>query len=320
MNFPGDIERAHARIEPYVRRTALEPAHTLGDANRKVFFKLECLQHTRSFKVRGALNKLLSLSTEEGERGIVTASTGNHGLAVTFGSQQTGIRSTIYLPENASPRKVELLERYGAEVSFFGVDSVYTEVYARKQAAERRQVFVSPYNDPFVVAGQGTIAIELLQQLPALDAVFVPVGGGGMIGGIAAYLKAVRPAVRVIGCLPENSPVMWESIQAGEIVAGTVKPTLSDGTAGGIEDQAITFALCKDFVDHWVMVSEGDIRAAMKRVFDEYGLVIEGAAGVSVASYLKFAAVQHSPKINHVAIVLCGGNVDIEVFKKIVMG
>ena len=319
MEFPDDINQAFSRIRPYIRRTPLEPAHSLGDHNREVFLKLECLQHTRSFKVRGALNKLLSLTEKEKERGIVTASTGNHGMAVTFGLQQTKIQGTIYLPENASPRKIELLKRYGAAIEFFGIDSVYTEIYARKQAADRGQVFISPYNDPLVVAGQGTIALELLEQLPVLDAVFVPVGGGGMISGIAGYLKAVRPSVRVIGCLPENSPVMWESIDAGKIVEGTVKSTVSDGTAGGIEANAITFDICKEKVDHWMLVSEEDIKDAMKLVFEECGLVVEGAAGVSVAAYRKFVNAHKSTKINHVAIVLCGGNVDINLFKTIVM-
>ena len=276
------------------------------------------MQNTRSFKLRGALNKLLSLSDEEKERGVVAASTGNHGLAVTYGLQQLGLSGTIYLPETTAERKITLLERQGAHLAFFGEDSGYTEVYARKQAGEREQVYISPYNDPFVVAGQGTIAVELLDQASHLDAVFVPVGGGGMISGIAGYLKAVRPDIRVIGCLPENSPVMLESIEAGHIVEGTVLPTLSDGTAGGMEEGAITFDLCRQYVDDWVTVSEDEIQAGMKLLFDEYSLVIEGAAGVSVASFMKYVDTHPSAGLNHVVVILCGGNVDIETFKKLV--
>ena len=320
MVFPDSVDIAYSRIRPYIRKTAVEPAITLYEQNREVYFKLECLQHTRSFKVRGALNKLLSLRPEEIEKGIVTASTGNHGMAVTFGLRQLDMHGTIYLPETVADRKLQLLKRNGANVKFFGEDSVYTEQYARKQANERGQVYISPYNDPEVVAGQGTIGVELLDQLPDLDVVFVPVGGGGMIGGIAGYLKSLNPAIRIIGCLPENSPVMWESIEAGKIVGGTVLPTLSDGTVGGIEEDAITFDLCRRHVDDWVMVTEEEIKAGMKMLFDEYSLVIEGAAGVSVASYLKYASkLPKSVSVAQSVIVLCGGNVDINQFKKLIL-
>ena len=318
MQFPRAVEEAYNRIFPYTRKTPLEPAHTLFGEEREVYFKLECLQHTRSFKVRGALNKLLSLSDEQKEKGLVTASTGNHGMAVTYGLRQLGVSGTIYLPENVAERKLELLRRYGANIAFFGNDSLFTEQYARKQANERGQVYISPYNDAEVVAGQGTIGIELMQQVPGLDAVFVPVGGGGLISGIGGYLKSQNPSTRVIGCLPEHSPVMLQSIQAGEIVEGTVLPTLSDGTVGGIEEEAITFDLCRTYVDDWVVVSEEEIRDGMKMLFNDYSLVIEGAAGVSVASYLKYAKTNPGKDLKKTVVILCGGNVDISHFKKLV--
>ena len=165
-----------------------------------------------------------------------------------------------------------------------------------------------------MVAGQGTIGIELLKQLPEVAQVFVPVGGGGLIGGIAGYLKSIKPEVKVVGCLPANSPVMHECIEAGEIVAGTVLPTLSDGTAGGVEEGAITFDICRQYVDEWIRVNESDIARAMKWAFEAHGLVIEGAAGVSIAAFQqeknRFAGAS--------AIILCGGNVDIDAFKKLV--
>ena len=318
MLFPDSVHDAYKRIQPYVRKTPLEPAHSLHSNQREVYLKLECLQHTRSFKVRGALNKLLSLDDSQKEKGIVTASTGNHGMAVTYGLRQLNISGTIYLPETVSERKLTLLKRYGAHVQFFGDDSVYTEQYARKQAGDKGQVYISPYNDPEVVAGQGTIGVELLDQLSDLDTVFVPVGGGGMIGGISGYLKAKNPAIRIIGCLPANSPVMLESIEAGKIVEGTVLPTLSDGTVGGIEEGAITFDICRQYVDDWVLVSEDEIQAGMKLLFDEYNLVVEGAAGVSMASYLKYSRAKPHTNMNRVVIVLCGGNVDVEQFKQLV--
>lgn len=301
------VDRAEARIRPYVRATPLEPA---GEGS---YLKLECLQHTRSFKLRGALNKLLSLSEVDDTRGIITASTGNHGLAVAYGLQLLNRPGTIVLPETAARKKVALLERYDVTLQFYGQDSAEAERFARTRAEREGLVFISPYNDEQVVAGQGTIGVELMTQLPSIKRVFVPVGGGGLIGGIAAYLKAVKPSVEIYGCLPANSPVMHECVEAGEIVAGKVLPTLSDGTAGGVEEDAITFDLCRDFVDEWIRVSEDEIREGMKVVFERYGLVVEGAAGVSMAAYHKIETDGDD------VIVLCGGNVDIEQFKSIVM-
>ncbi len=304
------IAAAEQRIRPHIRKTHLEPARGVDEP---LYLKLECLQKTRSFKLRGAINKLLSLSPEARSKGVITASTGNHGLAVAFGLDLLNAPGKIVLPETAAPKKVALLERYNVELVFHGQDSAASETYARDLAVTSGQPFVSPYNDWDVVAGQGTIGIELLDQLPALASVYVPVGGGGLIGGIAAYLKATQPAIEVVGCLPVNSPVMHECIEAGGIVAGTVKPTLSDGTAGGVEAGAITFPLCRDLVDRWVRVSEAEIQSGMRWAFEEQGLVVEGAAGVGIASYQK-----QPPTQGPAAVVLCGGNVDIAQFKKLV--
>ena len=309
------IELAESRIRPYVRQTPLEPAPALSSNSTQAYLKMECLQFTRSFKLRGALNKLLALSDESRSRGIITASTGNHGLAVAYGLQILGTPGKIVLPETAAPKKISLLKTYDVDLEFFGQDSSEAEAYARQQATDSGQVFISPYNDFDVVSGQGTIGVELIQQLPDINSVFVPVGGGGLIGGIAGYLKAVKPSVHVYGCLPENSPVMHECIEAGHIVEGTVLPTLSDGTAGGVEKDAITFELCRDVVDSWIRVSEEEIQAGMKWIFENHGLVVEGAAGVSVAAFQKYVGHKEMGKA---VIILCGGNVDIQAFKKLV--
>ncbi len=309
------IELAETRIRPYARVTALEPAPSLYTPDTSVYLKLECLQRTRSFKLRGAVNKLLALSEEERSRGVITAPTGNHGLAVAYGLQKLGTPGKIVLPETAAAKKIALLEAFDVDLQFHGQDSAEAERFARAQAAQAGLAFISPYNDIDVVSGQGTIGIELMQQLPDIDSVFVPVGGGGLIGGIASYLKSVKPAVEIYGCLPEQSPVMHECIEAGHIVEGTVLPTLSDGTAGGVEEDAITFELCRDYVDTWIRVSEEEIQAGMRWVFENHGLVVEGAAGVGIASFRKCVATR---KTGNTAIVLCGGNVDIEAFKKLV--
>lgn len=311
---PRSILSAAERIRPHIAETPLIPSPVLSErTGATVLLKLENRQTTGSFKLRGATNKLLSLSAAQRALGVVTASTGNHGLAVAHAASQLGIAATIFMPESASPRKVAKLRTFDVELRFIPGDAVNAETTARCTADATGRVFVSPYNDPVIVAGQGSVAVEMLRQQPALDAVFVAVGGGGLIGGIGSYASA--QGVQVVGCLPENSPVMLESVQAGQIVEMDGLPTLSDGTAGGIEPDAITFDICRRVVDDWMTVSEAEIAEAMRLVYRESGEVIEGAAGVAVAALLqsgqRFAG-------QTVAVVICGGNIDEARFREIV--
>jgi threonine dehydratase len=307
---------AEKKIRPYVRDTPLEHSFYLSAINEgHVSLKLENLQHTGSFKVRGAMNKLLSLTPEERQAGVVTASTGNHGLAVAYGLSQLGIHGSIFLPENPSLQKLDMLRHYGAHIELYGTSCEITESHARAEARKRGQTYISPYNDPQVIAGQGTVAVELLAQWDSVECIMAAVGGGGLISGIAGYVKERRKDIEIIGCLPENSPVMYESIKAGWVVDTPVLPTLSDGTAGGIEHGSITFDVCQHDVDDWVLVGEDEIRDGMKLVFDEHRYVIEGAAGVVVASFLRL---REQLRQKHVALVMCGGNVEINRFKELV--
>ena len=252
---------------------------------------------------------------EERARGVVTASTGNHALAVAHAAAQLDVAATIYLPERASPRKVEKLSAFPVALCRVPGDALNAEISAREAAAQRGQVFISPYNDPHIIAGQGTIAVELLRQQPQLDAVFATVGGGGLMGGIACYLKASGRAVQTIGCQPERSAVMLASVRAGRIVEEESSlPTLSDGSAGGIEELTITFDLCRRHVDHWRTVSEEEIAAAMRLIYHERSEIIEGAAGVAVASLLKMGRRFAGQRL---AIVICGGNVDEETWQRV---
>jgi threonine dehydratase len=309
---------AAARIRPHVRRTPLEPSADLGrESGGPVFLKLENIQHTGSFKARGAINCLMALNPDQRRAGIVTASSGNHGLAVAFGMKRLGIKGVICLPEGASAMKVRLLESLGAKIRFHGSTCEVTEAYARRRAEETGQVYISPYNDPFVVGGQGTIGLEIMERLPQVDCIMASVGGGGLIAGIAGAVKGLHKATRIVGCLPANSPAMAASVQAGRIMDSEDRDTLSDGTAGGIEAGAITFDPCRTLVDDWVLVGEAEIRSAMVRVFDNHRLVIEGAAGVTVAGFLKMAP-QLAGKT--VALVVCGGNIDAALFKSIICG
>jgi threonine dehydratase len=236
-------------------------------------------------------------------------------LGVANALSVTKKEGTIYLPKNASSAKVEAIKMRGVPVEFYGDNCEETEQYVRKLAEGTNQIYVSPYNDEEVMAGQGSIGVELLRQLPDLDAVFVSVGGGGLIAGIASYLKAVNPKIEVVACLPENAPVMYECVKAGKIIDVREKPTLSDATAGGIEAGSITFAICQQCVDTYITVSEEEILASMKLVIKHHHLIIEGSAGVAVAALLKEKNRYRGKKV---ALIICGGNVSEAVLQGMV--
>jgi threonine dehydratase len=316
LDIYGLVREAEKRIRPLVRFTPLEPSADLGrESGGSVFLKLENIQHTGSFKVRGAFNRLMTLNNGQRKAGIVTASSGNHGLAVAFAMRRLGVTGTIYLPTNVSPLKAGKLEQLGALTRIHGADCGVTEAQARREAQRTGRLYASPYNDPLIVGGQGTIGLEILDRLPQVDCIMASVGGGGLITGIAGVVKAIKPAVRIVGCLPANSPAMAASVAAGRIVDVESRDTLSDGTAGGIDKDTITLEPCRDLVDDWVQVSEAEIEDALVRVFDHHRLVIEGAAAVTVAGFLKMAA-QLSGRT--VALVICGGNIDVAVVKRLV--
>jgi threonine dehydratase len=315
MNVRAEVDAAAERIHPYVRETPVEESRVLGRAGAaRLFMKMENLQLTGSFKLRGAMNKLLSLTPAERAGGVVTASSGNHGAAVACGLETLRIPGVIYVPENASPAKIANIRSYGAEVRTHATDSGLTEIFARRYARDNGRTYVSPYNDPVVVAGQGTIGRELAHQLDSVDALFVALGGGGLISGIAGYLKEIRRRVDVVACSPENSAVMHHSVRAGRIVEMESMPTLSDGTAGAVEPGAITLDLCRSYVDRYVLVSEEEIRDAMRLVIDHHHTLVEGAAGVAVAAYLKEKD-RHAGQ--NVVIVLCGGNISRDRLKEV---
>lgn len=310
-----EVLLAESRIRPHIRETILEYSPYLSrKGGVSVFCKLENLQHTGAFKMRGAMNKLLSLTTEELSRGVVTASTGNHGVAVAFSLNKLDAQGITFVPEGTPRSKVEAIERLGAEVRYYGEDCVVTETFARQYALKNKMIYISPYNDPQIVGGQGTIGMELAHQLDQIDTVFVSLGGGGLISGIAGYLKSVHPDVRIIGCSPENSQVMIQSIKAGKILDLPSLPTLSEGTAGGVEPGAITFKLCRELVNEYITVSEDEIKESLRMFIQNQHMLIEGAAAVSVASYLKMRKCFTD---QNVVIVICGSNINLETLKGI---
>lgn len=322
--LPGAIRGAHERLRPYVRETYFYASLALGARlGGEVRLKSEHLQHTGSFKARGALHKVLCLTHEARERGVVAASSGNHGAGLAWACRLMEVPAVIYVPHQASSAKVAMIERLGAQVRRFGVDGLDTEEHARATAEREGRTYVSPYNDVDVVCGQGTIGVEMARQGGAvLDAVVMAVGGGGLISGVSAYLKHVMPGIRIVGALPANSPVMAESVAAGHIVTRESHPTLSDGTAGGIETGSITFPLCQALVDEWVLVDEGEIAAAMRRFLEEHHQLIEGAAGVALAALERRAVAGGARGLDGecVGVVLCGANISNAQLHEVLSG
>ncbi|HKR97814.1 MAG TPA: threonine/serine dehydratase [Candidatus Angelobacter sp.] len=306
---------AERRIRDYVIETPLEPVpDLLPDHSSHIFFKLENLQQTGSFKLRGATNKILSLSRDQAAKGVIAASNGNHGLGVAAASKRAGIAAEVYVSSHVSPLKAKRIEEYGISIRRVGEDPLEAELAARAAAADQGKVFISPYNDLEVMAGQGTIAVELCRRQPRIDALFVAVGGGGLIGGIGAYMKHFLPQTEIVGCWPENSRVLYESIKAGCVIDVPEQPTLSESTAGGLEQGSVTLEVCRSVIDRSIMVSEDEILSAMRRVRDTRSWTIEGAAGVALAAFLKEAD-RYQGKTT--VVVICGGNLSAEVMRQL---
>jgi threonine dehydratase len=278
----------------------------------EILLKCEHRQKTGSFKVRGALAKLLTLSSGQRERGVVAASTGNHGLGVVYALSVLGGNGIICVPGQASPVKVAAIRRYGAEVRVMGEDPGQTESLARGLAADNGLIYISPYNDLEVIAGQGTLGAELVRQLGGrpVHAVVAAVGGGGLISGVAAAVKSALPGVRVIGASPANDAAMAASVRAGAVTQVSAQPTISDGTAGAVEVGSVTLPLCTELVDEWMLIEEPDICSALRFVIDTEHQLVEGSAAMAIAAGLR--AGRGSPG-QTIAVVSCGANISADV-------
>ena len=315
LDFSKIVDESTERIRPFIRKTYFTYSPAFSNiTSADVRFKMENLQVTGSFKARGAVNKLLSLNREQRRKGVVSASTGNHGAAVAYAAKELNVKCSIFVPNDASEAKLNNIKNYDAKIEIYGKDCVDSEMKAREVARQNEQVYVSPYNDLDVVAGQGTVGYEINNQCDGLDVIIISVGGGGLIGGIASYLKSVWPSLHVIGCSPENSAVMIHSVKKGEILDLESLPTLSDGTAGGIEKHSITFSICKDIIDQTVLVSEEEIQNGMLKFVENERMLLEGAAGTAVATLIKM---KDELKGKKVGVVICGGNISLDVLSKI---
>ncbi|MDH4046897.1 MAG: threonine/serine dehydratase [Gammaproteobacteria bacterium] len=314
--LPADIALAANRIKAHVRETPLEFSPSFSEmTGARVWMKLENLQLTGSFKVRGAFNKLLTMTEEERQRGGVAASSGNHGAAIAYAMSKLGIGGIIFVPEKTSAAKVDSIRRSGGDVRFFGTDGLDTETHAREYAAEHGMSYLSPYNDAAVIAGQGSCGVEIARQLPDVDAIYIAVGGGGLLSGVGTILKTINKNLRIVSCQPAASAVMTESVRAGKVVDMPGLPTLSDGTAGGIESDAVTFDICRDITTDYIVVSEEEIAEAMRAFIDSHHMLIEGAAGVALAGLI---ADSRNVAGKNVVVLVCGGNISRDTLRQVI--
>ena len=310
-----DVEEARGRIKDQIYLSPFPHSETISQlTGNRVFFKLENLQLTGSFKERGALNRLLTLTAEESKRGVIAASAGNHGMAVAYHSRRLNIASTIVMPTTAPLIKVTRVRQYGAESVLHGSD--YDGAYAEaiKLSQETGLTFISAFDDPWIVAGQGTIGLEVYEQNPDLDAILVPVGGGGLIAGVALALKTLLPKLRVIGVQAEAVPAMKAALEKGAPAKLPAATTIADGIAVRAVG-ATPFELVKKFVDEIVTVSEGEIANAVLLLLEIEKTVAEGAAAVPLAALVNKKV---SLAGKNVGLIVSGGNIDMNLISRII--
>lgn len=310
-----DVRKARQALEGHVRPTPLFHSHNMStQLGLPIYFKAENLQRAGSFKVRGAFYKLSSLTAEEKERGVVAASAGNHAQGVALAAQTLGISSTICMPEGAPITKVEATLAYGAQVVLHG--QTYDDAYQRALELQKEHgyTFIHGFDDPYTIAGQGTLALEILEELPDVATVFVPIGGGGLISGVALALKALKPDVRVVGVQAAGAPAIYLSQQKGELVCTDSVRTIADGIAIK-RPGTLNWALIKQFVDEVVLVDEEEIAQSILVLLERAKLMVEGAGAVGLAALLGGKA---SNVTGPVCVVLSGGNIDVNVMSRII--
>ena len=300
-------------IAGHINRTPLllSKQH-LSSGKTKLYFKAENFQYTGSFKLRGALAKLAELDTK---KPVITASSGNHGIACAYASRQTGHQLTVVLPEKVVPEKHDRIKKLGAATVLYNGDSGQAEQHARALAEQQDLTYLSPYNDPTVIAGQGTIGLEILQQLPTVDNVFISMGGGGLVSGIGSVLKTHSPGIQIIGVSAANSDALAASMKQGVVVETPQEDTLADGIAGAVDPGAITLPLAIEIIDQVVHISEPQIVQALQYLAWEEQMLVEGAAALALAAYLTDTELYRDK--NNV-VVLCGANFNREKIAQII--
>lgn len=301
----ADIQAAAARLQGQVLDTPCVESRTLSQiAGCQVFLKFENLQYTASFKERGACNKLAQLTADERARGVVAMSAGNHAQGVAYHAQRLGLRAVIVMPRFTPGVKVERTRGFGAEAVLHGDTLDEARAHARALAQQQGLVFVHPYDDEAIVAGQGTVALEMLQAVPDLDTLVIAVGGGGLIGGMATAAKAIKPGIRVVGVQTERFPAMFNAIKGTHLPQGS--STIAEGIAVGSPGE-ITQAIVRERVDDLVLVDEGDIEQAIVMLLEIEKTLVEGAGAAGLAALIKHPALFAGQRVG---LVLCGGNID----------
>ena len=303
----ADIRAAHARVAPRIHRTPLLSATRLGArVGVTLYHKCESLQKTGSFKVRGALNNVSQLDAAARKRGVITVSAGNHAQALAWASRDAGVQCTVVMPTTASRMKVEASRGYGAEVVLHGASGIEAFAHAHELAKERDLTFVHPFDDPRVIAGQGTVGLEILEQLENVDDVIVPIGGGGLIAGVATAIKESRPSVRVYGVEPTGAAVMRQSLDAGRPVRLESMKTIADGLAAPMAGD-VTYPIVQHYVDDVVLVTDEEIMAAMREILFSAKLLAEGGGAAATAAILSGKLKLEGRRV---VAVMSGGNVD----------
>jgi threonine dehydratase len=312
------IYEARAVIHGIACRTPLVPAPRLSTPDRQVLLKLETAQPIGAFKIRGAANALARLRPEERQRGVVCASTGNHGRAVAFAAARLGVPACVCLSRLVPAVKVTAIEALGAEVRVIGTSQDDAQAEVDRLVIEEGRVELPPFDHPDIIAGQGTIGLELLEDRPDLDTVVVPLSGGGLMAGIARAIKAANPAIRVVGVCMERGAAMHQSLLAGHPVEVVEEPTLADSLGGGIGlKNRHTFAMVRELVDQVVLLSEAQIAGAMRALFLQEGWVAEGGGAIGIAPLLEPGLATLGRRV---AVVISGRNIDMGLFHRIVDG
>lgn len=307
-----NVWEARKRIASIVNKTPLIKSFVLSERiGRPVYLKLENVHDIGAFKVRGAANKILSLSEEEKKRGVATFSTGNHGMAVAYVAKMLGMEAVVCISSRVPKAKVDSLKRLNAKIEIYGDSQDDAEERCYELAKEKGLTIIQPFDDPYVIAGQGTIGLEILEEIPNLTDVIVPLSGGGLLSGIGLALKSNDPNIRVTGVSIEHSAVMYESLKAGKPVRLEEKDTLADSLLGGIGlDNQYTFRMVRKYTDDIVLISEEEIAYGMAFMMDKHRMIIEGAAATGVAAILGNKIVHQE---GAVAVIISGHNVDLSV-------
>lgn len=310
-----EVKKAYERIQPYIRKTPLEESFYLGDEKRNYYFKLESFQRAKSFKIRGALNKMMTLTEEERSKGIATISSGNHGSSVSYAASLLGIQNAkVIVPETTPKSKVDKIRYFGAEAMLMGKNYDEAHALGMKYIKDQGMTYIDAYyDDPKIYGGQGTIGIEILEQNPEIDTIVIPIGGGALMTGIAVAAKAIKPEIRIIGVQTEACPAMIKAYEEEVFYEEyPCEESLCDSLIGGIG--ALSYEMAKDYVDDFIAVSEDTIGRAVSFMAREEKYIVEAGSCTTVAAVMDF---RERIGGKNVALVLSGGNIDGNVLHEL---